>query len=525
METAVAYIRVSSQRQVDEGGSLESQLKLVERHAMSNGYRLIEIFREEGESAKTDQRPELQALLMFCREKKNGVSVVVVPKIDRLARNVIDYTNFKVQLIRLGVRIDSIGERIEDTPVGRFTETILASVAQFDNEVRAERSKGGMIDAVTQGRWVWKAPLGYRLVRVNGKGTIEPDPTTGPIVVEGFRRIASGLHKPSLVLRYFRKQGIEISPGGFYKMLSREVYLARMHVFGRIFEAQPPFVPLVDEVTFRKAQRVLGKQKSGPRKYERDSEDFPLRGTMICTCSQRYTAGWSTGAHKRLYGYYQCKRCKGRSLRKLVVEGHFLVELGSYRGRPDAWERLLAALLKLDGKYDKASAAMRTGHLKHIEELQSLRDAVAMKNVSGVLSDDVAIRQIQRLTEQIQDIAAKIPANPHRVRTAELIDFAVSFFGSLKQTWPSLTLKTKKDLLRFMFPNGILYLPHAGFRNSFKAVSERLKHTVSESNSTLVDPDSDALNELRTWLEELYHLMSPEFKSESIQSPGACDSP
>ncbi len=41
----------------------------------------------------------------------------------------------------------------------------------------------------------------------------------------------------------------------------------------------------------------------------------------------------------------------------------------------------------------------------------------------------------------------------------------------------------------------------------------------------LVDPDSDALNELRTWLEELYHLMSPEFKSESIRSPGACDSP
>ena len=510
METAVAYIRVSSQRQVDEGGSLESQLKLVERHAATNGYQLVEIFREEGESAKTDQRPELQALLRYCREKKHGVTVVVVPKIDRLARNVIDYSNFKVQLMRLGIRIDSIGERIEDTPVGRFTETILASVAQFDNEVRAERSKGGMVDAVSQGRWVWQAPLGYRLTRVNGKGTIEPDPVDGPLVSEVFRRVATGLHKPSLAFGYLKQQGVRISPGGFYKMLTREVYLGRMHVFGRIYQAQPPYIPLIDEVTFRQVQRILGKSKSGPRKYERDSEDFPLRGTMLCTCGKRYTAGWTTGAQGRVHGYYQCQHCKSRSYRKLVVESHFLIELGAYTGRLEAWRRLLGALEALDIKYHSASASVRAEHLGQIEELQNLRDSVALKNASGVLPDDVTKRQLHQLNEQIQEIASEIPPNEHKVSASELIDFATNFLGSLKQTWPTLTLKTKKDLLRFMFPSGILYLPNSGFRNSLNPVSERLKRTISAANSTLVDPDPDALKELRTWLEELYHLMRPD---------------
>ena len=50
-------------------------------------------------------------------------------------------------------------------------KNIIANVAQFDNDVRTERSVGGMKEAVREGRYVWPAPIGYKNIRSNGKAT------------------------------------------------------------------------------------------------------------------------------------------------------------------------------------------------------------------------------------------------------------------------------------------------------------------------------------------------------------------
>jgi DNA invertase Pin-like site-specific DNA recombinase len=59
---------------------------------------------------------------------------------------------------RYGASIKSVTEHIEDTPVGRFMENMIANVAQFDNDVRAERCSNGMKDTIRDGRYVWMAP-------------------------------------------------------------------------------------------------------------------------------------------------------------------------------------------------------------------------------------------------------------------------------------------------------------------------------------------------------------------------------
>ncbi len=513
MEKAVAYIRVSSQRQVEEGSSLDSQTRQVENYALGTSLSLVRIFREEGESAKTDQRPRLQEMLRFCMDRRNGVSVVIVPKIDRLARNVNDYTNLKLQLSRMGIRLESLGERIDDTPVGRFTETILASVAQFDNEIRAERSKGGMIDAVSNGRWVWKAPAGYRNTRHHGKGTIEPDPQFGPKIQEAFQLIAGGHQNAPSVREFLAHAGVEISKAGFYKMIHNEVYIGRIHAFGKVYKAQAPFVPLIDEVTFYKAAENL-ENKQQHAEYRIDTEDFPLRGSALCPCQRFFTGSWSRGEYGHRYAYYRCPHCKGKSFPRDSFHSYFIALLETFEGNPEGWDRLRNILVAYADARVKRERQVTAEAMNRMDELQELRDAIALKNASGVLPDDVTKRQIDRLTDEIAQCACQVPDTEIEINVEELIHFAKRFFKNLKDAWALMSLKMKKDLLRHIFPNGVLFNPDRGFRTLVNSLAERFSGVISGTDSTLVDLDPELAKELHRWLNGIHSIAAEEHQSD-----------
>ena len=95
--------------------------------------------------------------------------------------------------MRLGVTLRSVNEPITNDAVGRLTENMLAAIAQFDNDQKAERTKTGMRAALGRGRWAWQAPLGYR----NGNAkTGEPsrvrDVERAPMIARGFEMVISG---------------------------------------------------------------------------------------------------------------------------------------------------------------------------------------------------------------------------------------------------------------------------------------------------------------------------------------------
>src|ERR671927_387423 len=96
---AVIYCRVSSKEQV-EGTSLESQELACREYAGRNGINVSRVYVERGESAKFADRTQLLELLEFCHERQNNVQVLLVWKIDRLARNVGDHFNIKANLLK-----------------------------------------------------------------------------------------------------------------------------------------------------------------------------------------------------------------------------------------------------------------------------------------------------------------------------------------------------------------------------------------------------------------------------------------
>jgi DNA invertase Pin-like site-specific DNA recombinase len=157
---ALIYVRVSTKEQT-ENLSLPTQLRACEEYCCREGFEVLARFKEEGESAKTTDRTELQNLLKYCRTHKGKVHFVVVYNLTRFAREKYDHFALRAHLKSLGISLRSATEPIDDTSTGKLMEGVLAAFAQFDNDVRSERTRAGMRAALELGRWTFPAPLGY----------------------------------------------------------------------------------------------------------------------------------------------------------------------------------------------------------------------------------------------------------------------------------------------------------------------------------------------------------------------------
>ncbi|MCC7008634.1 MAG: recombinase family protein [Acidobacteria bacterium] len=102
-----------------------------------------------------------QNLLTFCRLNKGRVHFVVVFNLTRFARDKYDHFALRSHLQPLGISLRSATEPIDDTSTGKLMEGVLAAFAQFDNDVRSDRTRAGMKAALELGRWVFLAPIGY----------------------------------------------------------------------------------------------------------------------------------------------------------------------------------------------------------------------------------------------------------------------------------------------------------------------------------------------------------------------------
>src|SRR3989344_5883493 len=114
----IQYYRVSSNEQV-LGFSLDNQEKFCREMSSKEGYNVLKTWREEGESAKTQDRTQLQLMMRFCEQSKKQIARLVVYKVDRLSRNTADYLALKAFFNNLGIIIVSATEKLENTPGGK----------------------------------------------------------------------------------------------------------------------------------------------------------------------------------------------------------------------------------------------------------------------------------------------------------------------------------------------------------------------------------------------------------------------
>jgi DNA invertase Pin-like site-specific DNA recombinase len=134
MVGAVIYVRVSTKEQT-ENLSLPTQLKACEEYCERQGFHVLTRFREEGGSAKTADRTELQKLLQFCRNNKGKVQFVVVFNLTRFAREKYDHFALRAHLKSLGISL-----RSATVPIDHIDRQVDGRCARRLRSVRQRRA-------------------------------------------------------------------------------------------------------------------------------------------------------------------------------------------------------------------------------------------------------------------------------------------------------------------------------------------------------------------------------------------------
>src|SRR5438874_4734810 len=341
MVGAVIYVRVSTKEQT-ENLSLPTQLKACEEYCERQGFKVLARFREEGESAKTADRTELQKLLQYCRANKGKVQFVVVFNLTRFAREKYDHFALRAHLKSLGISLRSATEPIDDTSTGKLMEGVLAAFAQFDNDVRSERTRGGMRAALELGRWTFLAPLGYLNAHRSTGRSLIPDPERAHLVRRAFHDFATGrftkheVRKNVNALGLTTRRGKPVPSQTFDAMLRNRAYIAQIDVPDFGISTRGDFEPLISEKVFFRVQGILDGRYEMTSPKQRNDPDFPLRGYARCeTCGKPLTASWSKG-RSDYYAYYHCRgRCRAVNISKTRLEELFVDELA--RPAADAW--------------------------------------------------------------------------------------------------------------------------------------------------------------------------------------------
>src|SRR5947208_4056740 len=225
------YTRKSTEEGLDmEFNSLDAQREACEAYIASQkpeGWLLVpDRYDDGGFSGGTLERPALKRLLADIEIGK--IDIVVVYKIDRLSRSLMDFAKLVEVFERNGVTFVSVTQSFNTTTsMGRLTLNILLSFAQFEREVIGERIRDKFAASRKKGMWMGGfVPLGYdvkdRKLVVN-----EPDAKTVLMIFERFTKIGSA----TTLVRALREEGITgrygklVDKGYIYKLLNNRTYV------------------------------------------------------------------------------------------------------------------------------------------------------------------------------------------------------------------------------------------------------------------------------------------------------------
>src|SRR5947199_180597 len=159
---AIGYVRVSTDRQAEQGVSLEAQEAKIRAMATVQSAELLDVIVDGGESAKSLNRPGLQRLLALINAGK--VQAVIVAKLDRLTRSVKDLCGLLELFEKRKVALISVAESLDTgSAAGRLVITIMGAVSQWEREAIGERTREALRHKRSQGRRVGNIAFGSRL--------------------------------------------------------------------------------------------------------------------------------------------------------------------------------------------------------------------------------------------------------------------------------------------------------------------------------------------------------------------------
>jgi site-specific DNA recombinase len=483
---ALLYVRVSTEEQQRRNvANLPTQENKSREHSTRLGIPVLKVFVDE-ESARTPERAGLQRLLDYCRENRSRVSHVIVADLSRLARNVENQGMLIGRLADMGVQLLSVDEpQIDRTAAGKLSANLLGSVNQFYSDVLSERVRYRMSEAVKAGRFVWRAPLGYRNVQANGTKNLAIDEERAPMIRKAFELLASGSYQRDAVLRAINAMGLRtvrgnpVTPQSFSQMMRNPIYMGWIHSGEN--KVKGNFEALVSEELFITVQDVLNGRRV-PVPHKRVSEDFPLRGFVRCAkCDRPLTASWAKGRGKH-YARYWCynKACKRVGISREGLENHFMGLLAMMQ--PTA--ELIAKLPDIAESNWKVRSKRIEDEQRTLQNRLNENKAMDLRAIEACIKGNLSGDDLEKFkaanNKNISDIGAQLKAlQSERFTMAQLMADARRSIVNLAKTWLEADLARRQEIQTALFPEGLVFSPDFLF-------FEPRNHTLMQSVSELV---------------------------------------
>ena len=301
------YTRKSSEEGLDmEFNSLDAQREACEAYIASQkpeGWTLVQDrYDDGGVSGGTLERPALKWLLADI--ERGQVDVVVVYKIDRLSRSLMDFAKLVEVFERRNVTFVSVTQSFNTTTsMGRLTLNVLLSFAQFEREVIGERIRDKFAASRKKGMWMGGfVPLGYRVE--NRKLVIETkEAATVRTIFERFLKVGSA----TLVARVLNAEGMTtrrgkpIDKGFLYKLLNNRVYTGDAVRKGTAYPGEHEAI--VSRDLWNRVHGILGESPRVRARRTRTTEPALLKGLIFGPAGGAMSPTY-TRKGGRLYRYY-----------------------------------------------------------------------------------------------------------------------------------------------------------------------------------------------------------------------------
>ncbi|MCP4593914.1 MAG: recombinase family protein [bacterium] len=334
-EPTVVRCAIYTRKSTDEGldrefNSLDAQREAGEAYIASQKHEgwvsLSERYDDGGFTGGNMDRPAMKRLLADIEEGK--IDCIVVYKVDRLSRSLLDFTRIIETLDKHSVSFVSVTQQFNTTTsMGRLTLNILLSFAQFEREIISERTRDKIAATRRKGKWSGGMPvLGYDVVTTPGGSKLivnEDEARTLRAIFDLYLNHQSLIETVHEIdargwssKRWITKKGNErggkpFTKSSLFRLLTNVVYLGKITYKDEIHEGE--HAAIVDANIFDRVQRLLKRNGRTGGKHVRNRFGALLKGILRCTpceCGMVHTHTTKNG-NKR-YRYYVCQNAQSR---------------------------------------------------------------------------------------------------------------------------------------------------------------------------------------------------------------------
>jgi site-specific DNA recombinase len=311
------YTRKSSEEGLEQDfNSLDAQYEACSAYILSQAsegwHQNAERYDDGGHSGGTLERPALKRLL---NDVETGlIDIIIVYKLDRLTRSLLDFAQLVARLDKAGVSFVSITQSFNTTTsMGWLTLNMLLSFAQFEREVTAERIRDKIAASKAKGMWMGgTSPLGYA---PDGRSlSIVPDHAKlirhiygryldiGNVRLLADELAREGIGLPIRTTSSGRSFGGGVfTRGQLYRILSNPIYIGQISHGAKSYTGLHEAI--FDEATWNKVQAKLADSVRGQRQQSSAKHPSPLAGLLFDQSGEPLVATHAVKRGRR-YRYY-----------------------------------------------------------------------------------------------------------------------------------------------------------------------------------------------------------------------------